>query len=41
MALGVKSLVSNEYLLLVVDKASNFPFALPVLPCKEADDVAH
>ena len=39
MSLGVKSLTNNEYLLLVVDKASRFPFAFP-LPSKQADGVA-
>ena len=39
MSLGVKSLSNNEYLLLVVDKASRFPFGFP-LSSKQADGVA-
>ena len=39
MSVGVESLSHNKYLLLVVDKASRFPFAYP-LPSKQADGVA-
>ena len=39
MSVGVESLSHNKYLLLVVDKASRFPFVYP-LPSKQADGVA-
>ena len=39
MRIGTQSLAGNKYLLLVVDKASKFPFAFP-LPSKQAEGVA-
>ena len=39
MSVGTESLSGNRYLLLVVDKASKFPFAFP-LPSKQAEEVA-
>lgn len=40
MGLGVKSLTNNEYLLLVMAKASQVSFALP-FPSMQEDGVAH
>ena len=39
LKMGASSLAGNEYLLLVVDRASKFPFAFP-LPTKKSEDIA-